>query len=160
MTYYSAGSISIDGVATTDNRWIVQADCNSDSYGYYVRRIYPNLKAGTNKIFPYTMIMQNADGRWESIVTSSTVNSTKTRNTHGFRLGQVLLMYSNATYNADALVGTYNIWTMHSGLIDHRYSFNTENNATKGTTGYKPIYLVGTINSTDGLFYLDETWWT
>jgi hypothetical protein len=128
--------------------------------GYYLRRIYPNLKAGTNKIFPYTMIMQNADGRWESIVTSSTVNSTKTHNTHGFRLGQVLLMYSNATYNADALVGTSNIWTMHSGLIDHRYSFNTENNATKGTTGNKTVYLVGTINSTDGLFYLDETWWT
>ena len=160
MTYYSAGSISIDGVATTDNRWVAQADYNTDSTGFYLRRIYPNLKAGTNKIFPFTMIMQNADGRWESIVTSSTVNSTKTRNTHGFRLGQVLLMYANATYNADALVGTYNIWTMHSGLIDHRYSFNTENNATKGTAGYKPVYLVGTINNSDGLFYLDETWWT
>ena len=160
MTYYSAGSISIDGVATTDNRWIVSADYNTDTTGYYVRRIYPNLKAGTNKIFPFTMIMQNEDGRWESLVTSSTVNSTKTRNTHGFRLGQVLLMYANVTYNADALVGTYNIWTMHSGLIDHRYSFNTENNATKGTTGYKPVYLVGIINNNDGLFYLDETWWT
>lgn len=160
MTYWSAGSVKINGAATTDNRWVAQADYNSDGTGYYVRRIYPNLKAGTNKIFPYTMIMQNADGRWESLVTSSTINSTKTRNTHGFRLGQVLLMYGNATYNADVAVGAYNIWSMHSGLIDHRYSFNTENNVTKGTTGYKPIYLVGTINSTDGLFYLDETWWT
>ena len=160
MTYYSAGSISIDGVATTDNRWIVSADYNSDSTGYYVRRINSNLKAGTNKIFPFTMIMQNADGRWESIVTSSTVNSTKTRNTHGFILGQVLLMYADVTHNADARLGTYNIYTMNSGLIDHRYSFNTENNATKGTTGYKPVYLVGIINNSDGLFYLDETWWT
>ena len=68
-------------------------------------------------------------------------------------------MYANATYNADGNVGTYNIWSMHSGLIDHRYSFNTANDATNGTTGYKPIYLTGTIGS-DGLFYLNTTkWW-
>ena len=50
---------------------------------------------------------------------------------------------------------------MHSGLIDHRYSFNTANDSTNGTTGYKPVYIVGAINSSDGLFYLDSTkWWT
>ena len=27
-------------------------------------------------------------------------------------------------------------------------------------TTYKPLYLVGTINSTDNLFYLDSVWWT
>ena len=100
--------------------------------------------------------MQNSDGRWESIVTSSSTGTGKARNTHGFRLGQVLYMGANATYNENAIVGTYNIWSMHSGLIDHRYSFNTENNATNGTAGYKPVYLVGTIG-TDGLFYLNTT---
>jgi hypothetical protein len=44
---------------------------------------------------------------------------------------------------------------MHSGLVDHRYSFNTANNATSGTAARKPIYLVGTV--TNGLFYLDTT---
>ena len=50
---------------------------------------------------------------------------------------------------------------MHSGLIDHRYSFNTANDSTNGTTANKPIYIVGAINASDGLFYLDSTkWWT
>lgn len=135
-------------------------DSNSNDIGYYVRRIYPNLKVGSNKIFPYTMIMQNEDGRWESIVTSSSTGTSKARNTHGFRLGQVLLMYVNATYNENATVGTYNIWSLHSNLMDHRYSFNTANDSTNGTTAYKPVYLVGAINASDGLFYLDTTWWT
>ena len=69
-------------------------------------------------------------------------------------------MYANATYTENQNVGTYNIWSFHSGLIDHRYSFNTANDYTNGTTGYKPIYIVGSIGS-DGLFYLDTTkWWT
>ena len=136
-------------------------DSNSNDTGYYLRRIYPNLKAGVGGIFPYTIIMQQSDGRWSSLVTSSSTGTSKSRNTNGFRAGSnALLMYANATYAADSNVGTYNIWSMHSGLIDHRYSFNTANNSTNGTTGYKPIYLVGTINSSDGLFYLDATWWT
>lgn len=158
MTYWSAGSIKVSGTATTDNRWVSLADYNSDGTGYYTRKIYPNIKAGSTKIFPYTLIMQLPDGRWESIVTSSSSGTSKARNTHGFLLGHVLCMYANATYNENDNVGTYNIWSAHSGLIDHRYSFNTANNSTSGTTGYKPIYLVGTV--LNGLFYLDSTWWT
>ena len=161
MTYWSAGSIKVDGTATTDNRWIANAnyDSNSNDTGYYLRRIYPNIKAGSNKIFPYTLIMQLLDGRWESIVTSSSSGTSKARNTHGFLLTNVLLMNANATYNENAAVATYNIWHEHTGLIDHRYSFNTANDATNGTTGYKPVYIVGSLGS-DGLFYLDTKWWT
>ena len=32
-------------------------DSNSNDIGYYIRRIYPCIKAGSNKIFPYTIIM-------------------------------------------------------------------------------------------------------
>ena len=105
--------------------------------------------------------MQNSDDRWESIVTASTTATTKSRNQHGFRIGQLLLMQANATYNENADIGSNNIWDSYTGysVIDHRYSFNTANNATYGTTIKKPIYLVGTIG-TDGLFYLDATWWT
>lgn len=161
MTYQSAGSISVKGTATTDNRWICDAyyDTNNNDTAYYVRRYYPKIVAGANKIFPYTIIMQNADGRWESIVTSSSTGTSKARNTHGFRLGQLLLMYANATYAENAEIGNTNVWEMHS-LFDHRQSFNTANNATSGTVTKKPYYLVGSINSSDGLFYLDTTWWT
>ena len=131
-------------------------DSNSD-YGYYGRKIYPNIKAGANKIFPYTLIMENSDGRWESIVTSASTGTDKVKNAHGFLLSQVWAMYANATYNENGNVGTYNIYTNHSGLIDIRYSINVT--TSSGLTGYKPVYLVGTIG-TDGLFYLSDTWWT
>lgn len=161
MTYYSAGSIKIKGTATTDDRWICDAYYDTNDQAYQIRDYYNYFKAGANKIFPYTLIMQCSDGRWESVVTSSNTASTKTKNSHGFRLGQIALMNANATYNENARIGDGNVWfQLTSGLMDHRYSFNTENNSTKGTTSQKPIYLVGTVNSSDGLFYLDDTWWT
>lgn len=162
MTYHSAGSISINGTATTDNRWIANAnyDSNSNDIAYNVRNYYNSFVAGANKIFPYTIIMQNSDGRWESIVTSSSASTDKARNTHGFRLGQIALMNANATYNENATVGNSNVFNSSTvSLYDHRYSFNTANNATSGTTSKKPIYLVGALGN-DGLFYLDTTWWT
>jgi len=68
LTYFSAGSISVGGTATTDARWIANANYDSNDVGYYTRKIYPNIKAGPNKIFPYTLIMERQDGRWESLV--------------------------------------------------------------------------------------------
>lgn len=132
-------------------------DSNSD-WGYYSRRIYTSVKAGSNKIFPYTLILKNADGRYESNVTSSTTATSKAKNTHGFLLEPLLWMYANATYNENVVVGTYNLYHYHSGLIDGRYSFNVT--TSSGFTANRPIYLVGTINATDGLFYLDDDWWT
>lgn len=161
MTYHSAGSISVDGTATTDNRWIANANyADGNSVAYVVTNYYNSFKAGANKVFPYTIIMQCSDGRWESIVTSSSTGTSKARNTHGFRLGQIALMYANATYAENATIGANTIYEEKSDLIDHRYSFNTANDATNGTTAVKPVYLVGTVNATDGLFYLDTTWWT
>lgn len=161
MTYHPAGSISINGTATTDNRWIANANyADGNSTAYTITNYYNRFKAGANKVFPYTIIMQCSDGRWESIVTSSSTGTSKARNTHGFRLGQIALMYANATYNEDATIGDNTIYEEKSDLIDHRYSFNTANDATNGTTAVKPVYLVGTVNATDGLFYLDTKWWT
>lgn len=161
MTYYSAGSIKVDGTATTDNRWIANANyADGNSVAYVVTNYYNRFKAGANKVFPYTIIMQCSDGRWESIVTSSSTGTSKARNTHGFRLGQIALMYANATYAENATIGDNTVYEEKSDLIDHRYSFNTANDSTSGTTSLKPVYLVGALNTSDGLFYLDATWWT
>lgn len=159
MTYHPAGSITVDGTATTDDRWIANANYVDGNNGHnYDRETYTSKKAGSNKIFPYTIIMQLPDERWESIVTSSSYGTSKVKNSHGFLPGRVLLMYSNVTYNENANVGTNIVFDRHSELYDARYSFNVANDATNGFTGYKPIYLVGTI--TDGLFYLADKWWT
>ena len=145
----------------TNERWELQQgrDTDSNDGQYYDRFTNQRIKAGSNKIFPYTIICQLPDGRWESIVTSSSTGTSKTRNTHGFLFGQIALMYANKTYAENAEVGNSYFWIRYGSVIDHRYSFNTANNSTYGTTSIKPIYLVGSINS-DGLYYLDTIWWT
>lgn len=127
---------------------------------YILRRYYSSIKAGPNKIFPYTLIMPLPDGRWESIVTSNSTGTSKSRNTHGFRLGQIMYMSASSTYDENVVVGYNNVADAWGDLFDHRYSFNTANNSTYGLTANKPVYLVGTVNASDGLFYLDSTWWT
>ena len=138
----------------------LQESGDADSTGYNIRKIYSLIKAGSNKVFPYTFIMENSDGRWESIVTSNSTGTGKSRNTHGFKLGTILFMGQSSTYNENVVLDNYRLWYMQSDLLDHRYSFNTANDSTNGTTANKPVYLVGTLNASDGLFYLDTKWWT
>ena len=126
---------------------------------YYMRRVYPDIKAGPNGIFPYTLLMQNADDRWESLVTSNSTATTKTKNSHGFRLGQILYHLGSGSYSENASPANYAIEEGRGNIFDHRYSFNTENNATNGLTANLPVYLVGTLGN-DGLFYLADKWWT
>jgi len=52
-----AGGTSRVTVSNGVFRVINYYDSNSNDTGYYHRKIYPNLKAGANKIFPYTLIM-------------------------------------------------------------------------------------------------------
>lgn len=137
----------------------LQESGDQDSTGYIIRKIYSLIKAGPNKVFPYTFLMECADGRWESLVTSNSTGTNKSRNTHGFRLGKLFYMNAGNTYNENVVLDNYRLWNMYSDVLDHRYSFNTANNATDGTVANQPVYLVGSLGS-DGLFYLDTKWWT
>ena len=168
--YAVAGQTSSTRITVTGGVWRVlnYYDSNSNDTGYYHRRIYPNLKAG-GAIHPYSIIMQLPNGKWSGITTTapnnpgktnvSPVATGKTANTSGFMLGHVLLMYANTTYADTNNIGTYNIWSAHTGLIDARYSFNLANSTGNGFIAYTPVYIVGTVSN--GLFYLDTTkWWT
>ena len=159
MTYHPAGSISVDGTDTTDDRWIANANYDTNDGQYYDRYTNYRTVAGANKVFPYTIVCRLPDGRWESIVTSASTGTSKSRNTHGFLFGEIAVMYANATYAENAEIGTSSIWDRYGNLIDHRYSFNTANNATNGLTAIKPVYLVGSLGA-DGLYYLANPWWT
>lgn len=125
------------------------------------------VKAGDNGIWGYSLVMQAADGRWNSIFTASSWNSTgtgKSRYTGGFVLGRIL--YSSGAgqqTNASGTTATYyryspNVTTSTTWDVypfDLRYSTN----CAQTLVSYKPVYLVGTVGA-DGLFYLDSTWWT
>lgn len=156
LTYFSAGSIKVNGTATTDNRWIADANY-ADGNDVNVSRItYPRLKTGAVGIGRYSLFMETSDGTYQSI--TSTFNSTGTshvKNTAKFKLGRVYYSNRGSDIAANTTVGDNSWVDQQTGLIDLRYSTNC------GTTltSYKPVYLVGTIG-TDGYFTLTDTWYT
>ena len=166
MTYHPAGTISVDGTATTDDRWI--ANANYDTNTTTDNRInYFAGKTGAKGIWQTSLFMQDNNGTYQDICTASdgtvtssnrTSGTTKIANTNGFRVGSPI-WYTNTTYAANTNIsGSGAVYSSFS-LFDSRFAFNTQLVANS-LTPYTPLYLVGTINSTDGLFYLDSTWWT
>ena len=135
------------------------ADPNYDSNTTY-SKFSDTVVAGKNGLRPYTLCMKDDEGNWTSIVNQATTGfSDKTCYTGGLQLGGILYHATNATYAAGANGGQ--VWESYGG-IDFRYSANGIANGATTTLQYrKPIYLVGTLDEDDGLFYLDTTkWWT
>ena len=130
------------------------------------RQIYFGGKTSTSKgIWAGSLFMEDGDGTYQNIcaasdgtITSSnrTTATTKIVNTSGFRIGGKVY-YSNTNYGPNTNISGYGVVYNTISLFDSRYAFNTTLTAGSLTT-YKPIYLVGTISN--GLFYLDSTWWT
>lgn len=116
---------------------------------------------GAYAISRYSLVMQKPDMTWEKITntaSSYSTGTTKTVNTNGFLLDQI--RYYNTTTNlANGAKSATNVMYDKAASIDMRYSTNCGATTNWATGDY--IYLVGTVNSTDGLFYLDTTtWWT
>ena len=130
------------------------------------RQIYFGGKTSTSKgVWAGSLFMEDGDGTYQNIcaasdgtITSSnrTTATTKIANTSGFRIGGKVY-YSNTNYGPNTNISGYGVVYNTISLFDSRYAFNTTLTAGSLTT-YKPIYLVGTISN--GLFYLDSTWWT
>lgn len=116
---------------------------------------YSKLQAGANGIKQYSLVMEDGDGKIQSFTTNNGIAATKTKNTSGFKLGGIWYYNGSGNPAANAYVGNNTIQTVDD-LVDLRYSFNLS-----GTNVLLPghIWVVGTMHS-DGLFYLDDTWWT
>ena len=152
LTYWSAGSISINGTATTDNRWTGSEYwiANTNTIGEYAG----SCTAGEFGMARYSLILKVSEDEWESIVNTSTTATTKTMNTHGFMIDAPILYQSGETITAGDNSALTTTWITGQG-IDTRYSCNCSN--TWSLAG-KSFYLVGTIS--DGKFYLRPTqWW-
>lgn len=150
LTYWSAGSISINGTATTTDRWVGNEYWNSNTVGEYAGACI----AGPNGMARYSLILQVDEDHWESLVTTSTTATTKTKNTSGFLLTSPILYQSGSTYAENGVAGYSSVWSTAYSL-DSRYSFNCTN--AWSSTG-KPLYLVGTISG-DKFYLKDTTWW-
>ena len=151
--------------------WWVDAQYNSDTVDN--RIVYFTGKTGAKGIWAGSLFMEDSAGTYQNICTASdgtvttassgngarTTATTKKANTNGFKVGGTIY-YTGTSYNADTnITGTNTIFSSYGNVFDSRYCMNTTLTAGSLTT-YKPWYLVGSINATDGLFYLDTTWWT
>ena len=107
--------------------------------------------AGANGVKKYSLIMKDTATTWTSFTTNSGDGTAKTRYTGGLYPDKILYMGSSSDYAATKTTGT----CYEALALSLRYSTNC---GTTLTTS-KPVYLVGELHN-DGLFYLDETWWT
>lgn len=117
--------------------------------------------AGLNGVKRYTLCMQDENGKWTSIVNEANKAglSDKTCYTGGLRLSKIVYHSTGGDYASGANTGQ--LWQTYA--FDGRYSFNGISSASASTTleMRKPVYLVGTVDSSNGLFYLNTTkWWT
>lgn len=133
------------------------ADANYDSNTIYTQYASA-VKAGTNGVKRYTLIMRDSDNTYSSFINqANTLGTTKTVYTGGFILGKIYYSSAGAEYATGA--NTSSIWSTYQ--VDLRYDFNITTSGATALTLYKPVYLVGTVHDDDGLFYLDTTqWWT
>ena len=168
MTYHKDVVMSNAYKATG---WWVDAQYNSDTVDN--RIVYFTGKTGAKGIWAGSLFMEDSAGTYQNICTASdgtvttassgngarTTATTKKANTNGFKVGGTIY-YTGTSYNADTnITGTNTIFSSYGNVFDSRYCMNTTLTAGSLTT-YKPWYLVGSISTTDGLFYLDSTWWT
>lgn len=151
-THYGAGNV-IPLTYVSAKGWMCDPNYDANTYD---RILLSNTRvtAGTNGIFPYSLIMQRPDDTWEALTTTGGTGTTKTKNTHGFVLGKIWCFNANATITSGNLTTATN-YIYDCMPLSLQYITNC------GTTliARKPVYLVGTIG-TDGLFYLSDTWWT
>lgn len=160
-----AGTTNFDGCSEINyvsNGLQETADSNTVEDG----STYFSAKTGEKGIWATSLFMEDGNGTYQNICTASdgtvtsnnrTTATTKIANTNGFKVGgKVFFTTTNYAANSN-ITGWLVIYTGYS-TFDSRYSFNTSLVANS-LTPYAPIYLVGTIHS-DGLFYLDSTWWT
>ena len=138
--------------------WYADPNYNTDDV---YTRYSDTVIAGLNGVKRYSLNMRDANGNWTSIMNqaNNTAATGKTAYTGGLMLGNVL--YHDSSSDIAAGGNTGRMKESHGG-VDFRYDVNgVQNAAATELQLRKPVYLVGTIDASSGLFYLDTTkWWT
>lgn len=145
-TQYGAGAV-VDLIYDGEAWRVLNPYTNSNTVGAYAGAV----KAGTNGVKNYSLVMRDTADTWVSLTTSAGTGTSKARYTGGLYPDKVLYMGSNSAYAAGATTGN----CYEALALNLNYSTNSNSTLTSG----KAVYLVGEIHS-DGLFYLDPVWWT
>ena len=147
-TQYPVNSI-IDLVYTGSHWYVANPYTDNNTIGSYGAS---SLIAGEGTIRQYSLIMKDSENTWSSFTSTSGIGTAKTKNTIGYVIDKIYYMSAESNYTAGNNCGT----CYDSYAVDLRYSLNCGiNTLTPGL----PLYIVGKIED-DGLFYLEDVWWT
>lgn len=186
IDYYECENCTVT-ILDTPVKWANWSGTGTTNYGYFTyfdatsrglqetsdsnevesRVTYFAGKTGIKGIWATSLFMEDANGTYQNICTASdgtvtannrTTATTKIANTNGFKVGSTIY-YANSNYNANTAISGWGVVYSSVSAFDSRYALNTTLTATS-LTAYAPVYLVGTIDPLDGLYYLDTVWWT
>lgn len=139
LTYWSAGSISVAGTATTDDRWThSEYDTNTNTIAYRVREGSTGYKTKT-VLYRYEILLTYDDVYLLPVNTSSNVTATtKTLTSEEFNpFGKIFVYNTTGTVTAGNTVDASYLWIGYQD-VDLRWPFNTGYTLTP----YKAVYIV------------------
>lgn len=118
--------------------------------------MYFRFKSGAAGIGRYTLLMEESTGVYSSLTTtfpsSNTPLATLTMNTGvKYKLGRIIYFNQGVNRAGNTNIGNDNQYFTSYSLIDGRYTFQY---AAGALTGYKPFYMVGTLDA-NGFFTID-----
>lgn len=142
MTFWSAGSIKVNGTATTDDRWIITAQYDSNSVDQ-LRNTYSHPTAGANGLKQYGLFARTGNGTYDSFTTSNGTGTSKAQNTtSAFDIGKLWYLNVNGNIAAGAVTGNS---AMYGNLsrVDMRYTLNIANDTSHDKlVANKPVFIV------------------
>ena len=142
MTFWSAGSIKVNGTATTDDRWIITAQYDSNSVDQ-LRNTYSHPTAGANGLKQYGLFARTGNGTYDSFTTSNGTGTSKAQNTtSAFDIGKLWYLNVNGNIAAGTVTGNS---AMYGNLarVDMRYTINIANDDSHDKlVANKPVFIV------------------
>ena len=145
------GSTNYNAQAEYDG--ITQGNTHTGDRNTYNQVMLAGFMVGGNGVKNYCLFMQNGEGTYEALTTTSGTGTAKPKNTNGFVPGLIWYYATNSSYGAgNYLLNTY----MCTNSVDVRYSANLTSNFLQGY----PLYFKFTYNEADGLLYLADDWAT
>lgn len=161
MTYYSAGSISVGGTATTNDRWLCDPYYDSNDMAT-IRPQYGRPTVGGNGLTSSSICTMLSDGTFSSLTLESGTGTKTFDSTNYFDIREIFVYNSTTVLSPGDLV-IANTLSLSGTRFNMRYSFNgvTTSASTSSMQDNMPVYLVfDPTQSSGSCFKLKSPYYT
>lgn len=143
MTYHPAGSITVDGTATTDDRWIANANYADGNDTSTLHQYYSHPTAGGSGMKQYSLFAFTHDGKVSSFTTNNGTGTKTFDTSTAFDFRKIYYFNNSNNVAVGTAIGNNQI-SVCENLVDMRYTFNgvTTDASTSSLVANKPLYLV------------------